>query len=95
MEEFQEYPKAMYRDGVYVEVKDSAEERAKADEGHTDWHTDYAKMHGAAAAGLEGEAAPELTRDQLKAKATELGLTFPGNISNAKLVELIAAQDGA
>lgn len=31
------------------------------------------------------------TRDELKAKAAELGLTYPGNISNAKLGEMIEA----
>lgn len=31
------------------------------------------------------------TRDELKQKATELGLTFAGNISNAKLAEMIDA----
>lgn len=52
----------------------------------------------AGAAGGEGQDdnAPP-TRDELKAKATELGLTFPGNISNAKLAEMIdaALADGA
>ena len=31
------------------------------------------------------------SRDELKQKATELGLTFPGNVSNAKLAEMIDA----
>lgn len=30
------------------------------------------------------------TRDELKAKADELGLEYPGNISNKKLAELVA-----
>jgi hypothetical protein len=47
---------------------------------------------GASAAGDDGKSddTPP-TRDELKAKATELGLTFPGNVSNAKLFEMIDA----
>lgn len=49
---------------------------------------------GAAGAGAadddkDDDAPP--TRDELKTKATELGLTFPGNVSNAKLTEMINA----
>lgn len=35
---------------------------------------------------------PDLDRDDLKKQADELGLTYPGNISNAKLKELIDAK---
>ncbi|MDK6077934.1 hypothetical protein [Massilia varians] len=51
---------------------------------------------GAADAGAGGadddkdDDAPP-TREELKAKATQLGLTFPGNVSNAKLAEMIDA----
>lgn len=43
----------------------------------------------ASGAGANDNAPP--TRDELKQKATELGLTFAGNISNAKLAELVDA----
>ena len=61
-----------------------------------DWHltTTEAKAAHEAALQQAGDAmddnAPP-TRDELKAKATELGLTFPGNVSNAKLSEMIDA----
>ena len=37
-----------------------------------------------------GEAQPELSRDELKAKAEQLGITFPRNITTEKLAELVA-----
>jgi hypothetical protein len=37
------------------------------------------------------DAATPLTRDEMKAKAAELGLTYPHNISNVKLAELLEA----
>lgn len=86
--DIQEYPKALYRDGAYTEVRDEAEEAAQREDGFTDWHTDHAKQNGAT--GEPDEEPAELTRDQMKAKADELGLSYPGNISNAKLAELIA-----
>lgn len=88
--DIQEYPKALYRDGEYTEVRDEAEEAAQREEGFTDWHTDHAKLTGAAESGEAGGEPAEPTRDEMKARAAELGLTYPGNISNAKLAELIA-----
>lgn len=89
--ELQEYPKALYRDGAAAEVRDKAEEDAQRADGFTDWHTDHESANRTAAGGdaPDDEPAP-LTRDQMKAKADELGLSYAGNISNAKLAELIA-----
>jgi len=49
------------------------------------------KPAGAGAADEEKDDNAPPTREELKAKATELGLTFPGNVSNAKLAEMIDA----
>lgn len=46
---------------------------------------------GAGAADDEKDDNAPPSRDELKAKATELGLTFPGNVSNIKLAEMIDA----
>jgi hypothetical protein len=45
---------------------------------------------GDAGGGKPDDNAPP-TRDELKQKADELKLTYPGNISNAKLAEMIDA----
>lgn len=37
---FYEYPKARYRNGVYMTVANKAEEDAMSAVGWTDWHTD-------------------------------------------------------
>ena len=87
--EIQEFPKALYRDGAYKEVKDEAEEAIATDDGFTDWQTDNARINGAADTS-QGEQPAELSHADMKAKATEMGLTFHHNISKAKLAELIA-----
>lgn len=46
---------------------------------------------GAGAADNDKDDNAPPTRDELKAKAAELGLTFPGNVSNVKLAEMIDA----
>lgn len=56
---FHEYPKAMYRKGVYCAVDDAAQEAEKAAEGWTDWHSDQAAM-----------AAPEI--EILRSASTEI-----------------------
>lgn len=58
------------------------------------WHlttTDAKAEHDAASASGKpvGDDSAPATRDELKQKADELGLTYPGNISNAKLAELV------
>lgn len=95
-----EYPKMLYMAGGSEEihggkfattiVHDASEEDAALADG---WHrttTEAADADKAApAAGGQDDDAPP-TRDELKAKAAELGLEYPGNISNAKLAELVA-----
>jgi hypothetical protein len=82
----QEYPKALYRKSECARVNDAAEEEAQRAEGFTDWHTDHKAMQGDEGAD---DAAP--TRDDLKAKAKELGIEHPANISTGKLADLVAA----
>lgn len=82
--EFNEYPKALYKAGAYAEVQDAAEEDAKRADGFTDWQADQDAMAPA------DEASDGLTRDEMKARAKDLGLAFKHNISNAALAELIA-----
>lgn len=41
---FQEFPKAMYLDGEYMEVADKAAQKEAEADGWTDWHTDQARM---------------------------------------------------
>jgi len=48
--EFQEYPKALYRDGEFVVVEDEAQETKQAEDGYTDWISDQARMQGAESA---------------------------------------------
>lgn len=40
---YQEYPKALYRNGVYHEVATVEAEEAARDEGFTDWHSDASR----------------------------------------------------
>lgn len=41
---FIEYPKALYRGGVYVAVSDREEEGHHRDSGYMDWHADQTRM---------------------------------------------------
>lgn len=45
---FQEFPKALYRDGEYAAVDDATEEEAHRADGWTDWAEDHARMNAAA-----------------------------------------------
>lgn len=51
--EFQEYPKALYRNGEYTAVPGFDEEQAMRAEGWADWHSDQAQMAVAAAGSVE------------------------------------------
>ena len=40
-----EYPKALYLNGQYAEVKNKDEEEDLNEQGWTDWNTDHKRMH--------------------------------------------------
>lgn len=84
-----EFPKAVYRDGVYLAVADEAEEAAARDDGFTDWHSDHAKLNGDPSSADHQVGEP--SRDEMKVAATALGITFKHNISNVALAALVAA----
>lgn len=84
--EFMEYPKALYLAGQQLVVDNIEQEESARADGYDDWHADHARTNDAD----PGEP-DELDRDALKARATELGLSFARNISNEKLAELVAA----
>lgn len=86
--DFQEYPKALYLAGQQIVVDDAEQEEAARADGYDDWHADHARTTGAA--DDEPEA---LDRDALKARAAELGLEHPRNISTEKLAELVASAE--
>lgn len=46
---FQEYPKALYRNGEYTAVVDANEEAEMRKDGWTDWYSDQQKMQNAEA----------------------------------------------
>jgi hypothetical protein len=95
-----EFPRMVYQAGGTEEihggrfgtliVNDADELDAALADG---WHLTTTEAKAAAAKPearvLDDNDPP--TRDELKAKATELGLAFPGNVSNAKLAEMIDA----
>lgn len=83
---FQEYPKALYLAGQQLVADDKAQEAAARADGYDDWHADHARTNDTDPAEPD-----ELDRDELKARAVELGLSFARNISNEKLAELVAA----
>lgn len=88
--EFQEYPKALYLAGQQLVVEDSEQEDAARADGYDDWHADHARTEGGAE---PDEQSAELDRDALKARAAELKLEFPRNVSTEKLAELVAAAE--
>lgn len=100
-----EYPRMLYKAGGTVEidranfstsiVHDDDELAAAQDEG---WALTpgeakdlEADAKAAVAAPAQPDQADEMTRDEMKAKADSLGLTYAHNISNVKLAELLAA----
>lgn len=103
-----DFPRMLYRAGGPEEihgghfhtkiVNDQDEQDAALADG---WHVTTPEALKAAKPAARGGAggdgpnpdhdAPP-TRDELKQKATELGLTFKHNVSNAALAELIAAE---
>ena len=82
---FQEYPKCLYLAGQMLLADDKAQEAAARADGYDDWHADHARTEGA----------DDLDRDALKARAAELHIKHPRNISTEKLAELVAAASGA
>lgn len=95
-----EYPKMLYRAGgteeihghqlATITVHDEDEERMALADG---WHltsTEAVDADKTARAGGTSDDNGPPTRDELKAKAAELGLTYKHNISNAALAELVA-----
>jgi hypothetical protein len=83
---FQEYPKALYLAGQQLVADDKAQEAAARADGYDDWHADHARTNDTDPAEPD-----ELDRNALKARATELGLSFARNISTENLAELVAA----
>jgi hypothetical protein len=55
---FQEFPKALYRKGVYAAVKNKADEDAMRAQGWMDYVTDKAIMEGRAIEPIEPVAPP-------------------------------------
>lgn len=45
--EFQEYPKALYRNGEHAAVADEATEKELRKDGWTDWHSDHKALKAA------------------------------------------------
>lgn len=45
--EFQEFPKALYRNGEHAAVEEAKTEEALRKEGWTDWHSDQKAMKAA------------------------------------------------
>lgn len=90
--DYQEYPKALYRDSAYLAVVDQDEEQSARADGYTDWHTDHARNSDASDAAADDPARTSVaeTRDAMKVRATALRLAFKHNISNAALAELLA-----
>lgn len=73
------------KDGpVLVEPGESVDVEISAEELKVSKSTGWFEFSGKAEKEDDG-----LDREDLKAQATELGITFAGNISNAKLKELI------
>lgn len=66
--EYQEFPKALYRQGVYQAVSDKGEEADLRAAGWADWHTDYERMNAPAEDAAEDKPAP--TKRAYNKKAT-------------------------
>lgn len=103
--EFLEYPKALYLAGQQLVVDDSDQEDAARADGYDDWHADHARTTGEGDGHIDllkksiesdlatQEQPEELDRDALKARAAELGIEHPKNISTEKLAELVSAAE--
>lgn len=89
--DFQEYPKALYKGGQQHIVDNAEQEDAAREGGHLDWHDDQARLNEPTGTGT-GAAEQPLDREALKARATELGIDYPRNVTTEKLAELIAAK---
>lgn len=91
-----QFPKMMYRAGGSEQihgshfathiVNDADEEEAALADG---WHLTTPDAKAAHEAQSDDEEDKPATRDEMKAKATELGLEFKHNISNVALAEMI------
>lgn len=86
--EFHEYPKALYLAGQQLVVDNAEQEDAARADGYDDWHADHARMTSQA-----DEQPEELDRDALKARAAELGIEHPKNISTEKLADLVSTAE--
>ena len=71
-------------------MDDAEQEEAARADGYDDWHADHARTTGEAEVKADDEP---LDRDALKARAAELGLEHPKNISTEKLAELVAGAE--
>lgn len=98
-----DFPRMLYKAGGPEEihggrfhtqiVNDQDEQDAALADG---WHVttseakkSAASQGGADTGGTDQDHDAPPTRDEMKAKATEMGLTFKHNISNAALAELV------
>jgi hypothetical protein len=72
--------------GDIAEFTDELDPRLKGKFAPAD--ADETTTHGVVDQELDGN----ISRDDLKIKATELGIDFAGNISTAKLLELVKAK---
>jgi hypothetical protein len=53
MDEIQEYPKALYKDGAYSQVEDAEAEKAARKKGWRDWTEDQERMQRLAEAATD------------------------------------------
>lgn len=86
-----EYPKALYLNGVCLNVDSAEQEEAARADGYDDWHADFDRMNAPAVADAADEP---VDRDTLKARAAELGIAHAPNITTDKLAALVAAVQG-
>lgn len=95
-----QFPKMLYKSGgseelhggnfhTFIAQDEQDEAAALADGWHLSTPEAVASVSKAATPEVDDEAPP--TREELEAKATELGIEFDGRTSNKKLGEKIAA----
>lgn len=57
--QFQEFPKALYRDGNYLAVADAIAEAAARSDGYDDWADDHARLNPAGGDAAVSDTAPK------------------------------------
>ena len=57
---YQEFPKALYRQGDYMAVKNAEEESVMAADGWADWNSDQARMNDKPGAPVEPAPAEDV-----------------------------------